>query len=101
MLSFLPAKLTKSPFASPPFLPSVRLSFLPACLPSVPPSQRVFKQGGGGGFPPHQDMTFIYSRVCTDAVNFGIAFDTADEENGSLQVAPGLEAQVRGTYVRE
>ena len=43
-------------------------------------------------------MTFIYSRVCTDAVNFGIAFDTADEENGSLEVAPGLEAQVRGTY---
>jgi ectoine hydroxylase-related dioxygenase (phytanoyl-CoA dioxygenase family) len=50
----------------------------------------IFKPAaGGGGFPPHQDMTFIYSRVCSDALNFGIAFDDADETNGSLEVAPG------------
>ena len=44
-----------------------------------------------------QDMTFIYSRVCRDAVNFGIAFDKADAENGALEVAPGLEVSTQVT----
>ena len=60
----------------------------------------IFKQaGGGGGFPPHQDMTFIYHRVCTDAVNFGIAFNDADEGNGSLEVAPGLHRVLQYKHV--
>jgi hypothetical protein len=60
----------------------------------------IFKQaGGGGGFPPHQDMTFLYNRVCTDAVNFGIAFNDADEENGSLEVAPGLQRVLHHKHV--
>merc|ERR1719174_3177383 len=60
----------------------------------------VFKAaGGGGGFPPHQDMTFIYSRVCTNAVNFGIAFNDADASNGALQVAAGMHAHLRGKHI--
>jgi hypothetical protein len=47
----------------------------------------IFKgKGGGDGFPPHQDMNFIYSRLATDAVNFGVAFDAADASNGALEV---------------
>jgi hypothetical protein len=47
----------------------------------------IFKgKGGGDGFLPHQDMDFIYSRAVTEAVNFGIAFDTADASNGALEV---------------
>ena len=40
----------------------------------------IFKAAGvGGGFVCHQDMTFMMSRCATEVVNFGIAFDDADE----------------------
>jgi len=60
----------------------------------------IFKQAqGGGGFVAHQDMTFMYSRVATDAVNFGIAFNDADAENGALEVAPGLQRHLFGRHI--
>ena len=63
----------------------------------------IFKgKGGGDGFPPHQDMNFVYSRVATDAINFGIAFDAADATNGALEVCtePGSYAQLAGRLAR-
>jgi ectoine hydroxylase-related dioxygenase (phytanoyl-CoA dioxygenase family) len=59
-------------------------------------------KGGGDGFPPHQDMNFIYSRVATEAVNFGVAFDAADETNGALEVCiePGSYAKLAGRLAR-
>jgi hypothetical protein len=63
----------------------------------------IFKgKGGGDGFPPHQDMNFIYSRLATDAVNFGVAFDAADESNGALEVCaePGTYSLLAGRLAR-
>lgn len=62
----------------------------------------IFKaKGGGDGFLPHQDMNFMYSRVATEAVNFGIAFDAADASNGALEVCtePGAYSHMRGRLV--
>lgn len=63
----------------------------------------IFKgKGGGDGFPPHQDMNFIYSRLATDAINFGVAFDAADESNGALEVCtePGTYSLLAGRLAR-
>jgi len=61
----------------------------------------IFKgKGGGDGFPPHQDMNFIYSRLATDAVNFGVAFDEADASNGALEVCVERYAEFAGRLAR-
>jgi hypothetical protein len=57
-------------------------------------------RGVGDGFPPHQDMNFIYSRVATDAVNFGVAFDAADESNGALEVCVERYGELAGRLAR-
>ena len=57
-------------------------------------------RGGGDGFLPHQDMNFIYSRVVTDAVNFGVAFDAADESNGALEVCVERYGEFAGRLAR-
>lgn len=59
-------------------------------------------RGGGDGFPPHQDANFIYSRMVTDAVNFGVAFDDADASNGALEVCvePSAYAHLFGRCAR-
>lgn len=61
----------------------------------------IFKgKGGGDGFPPHQDMNFIYSRLATDAVNFGVAFDAADASNGALEVCVERYGEMAGRLAR-
>ena len=61
----------------------------------------IFKgKGGGDGFPPHQDMNFVYSRLAADAVNFGIAFDAADETNGALEVCVERYDEFAGRLAR-
>jgi hypothetical protein len=55
----------------------------------------------GDAFLPHQDMQYVYSRFAKDAVNFYIAFDDADEENGALQVVPGLQEELHGRIIVE
>ena len=61
----------------------------------------IFKgKGGGDGFPPHQDMNFIYSRLATDAVNFGVAFDAADASNGALEVCVERYGELAGRLAR-
>lgn len=61
----------------------------------------IFKgRGGGDGFPPHQDMNFVYSRVARDAVNFGVAFDAADEANGALEVCTEAYDALAGRLAR-
>ena len=61
----------------------------------------IFKgRGGGDGFPPHQDMNFIYSRLATDAVNFGVAFDAADASNGALEVCVERYGELAGRLAR-
>lgn len=57
-------------------------------------------KGGGDGFTPHQDMNYIYSRVATDAVNFGVAFDAADESNGALEVCVERYGELAGRLAR-
>ena len=61
----------------------------------------IFKgKGGGDGFPPHQDANFLYSRVATDAVNFGVAFDAADASNGALEVCVERFEEFAGRLAR-
>jgi hypothetical protein len=61
----------------------------------------IFKgKGGGDGFPPHQDMNFIYSRLATDAVNFGVSFDAADASNGALEVCVERYGELAGRLAR-
>ena len=61
----------------------------------------IFKgKGGGDGFPPHQDMNLIYSRVASDAVNFGVAFDAADESNSALEVCVERYGEFAGRLAR-
>lgn len=62
----------------------------------------IFKAAGQGmPFTPHQDMQYIYHRVVTDAVNFYVAFDDANEENGALQVVKGLERCLHGRLIAD
>eukprot|EP00041_Stephanoeca_diplocostata_P011507 m.190611 g.190611 ORF g.190611 m.190611 type:complete len:292 (+) comp18566_c0_seq1:37-912(+) len=62
----------------------------------------IFKQAGQGhGFTPHQDMQYAYHRFAIDAINFYIAFDDADADNGALEVAGGLQRQLHGNMIVE
>ena len=45
------------------------------------------------------DMQYAYHRFALDAVNFYVAFDDADEGNGALEVAPGLQKQLHGKMI--
>ncbi len=55
----------------------------------------------GGGVPPHQDSTFLYTRS-PSAVGFWIALEDATRENGCLRFARGSHRRtpVRQRFVR-
>ena len=48
-----------------------------------------FKQPGGRGFLPHQDMSGIWQKYMTNIISIFISCEKASIENGCLQIAPG------------
>jgi len=52
----------------------------------------VFKQRGGPGFTPHQDLAYGWHRLARRAVTAHIAFDEAGPGNSALQVVRGCHS---------
>jgi 2-aminoethylphosphonate dioxygenase len=48
-----------------------------------------YKQPGGRGFYPHQDMSGMWMHYVKNIISFFIAVDPCTEENGCLEIAPG------------
>ncbi|RZS74428.1 phytanoyl-CoA dioxygenase family protein [Pseudobacter ginsenosidimutans] len=48
-----------------------------------------FKQPGGRGFLPHQDMSGIWQKYMTNIISIFISCENATVENGCLEIAPG------------
>jgi len=47
-----------------------------------------FKQPGGRGFLPHQDMSGIWQKYMTNIISIFISCEAATVENGCLEIAP-------------
>ncbi|WP_127125742.1 phytanoyl-CoA dioxygenase family protein [Pseudoflavitalea rhizosphaerae] len=48
-----------------------------------------FKQPGGRGFLPHQDMSGIWQKYMSNIISIFISCENATIENGCLEIAPG------------
>lgn len=48
-----------------------------------------FKQPGGRGFYPHQDMSGMWQKYLSNIITAFFAIDLADKENGCLEIASG------------